>query len=488
MPETAGKGGKDEFMQTITMYLRAASVKGTLVDEWNQAVSSLPALTRGLRAELVLKLVDANGEPLPDEALNYGSWDFAVANDWDTATAPQLRVTEGITVTGNEVHVPLTETNTEELIAALGTNESATFGCELAGFESGETTPGFLLQFDISIRNRRADAGTGRPVPVSDASYTAAQVRALFAASFEIQLSYDGREWKSMDDYYNPGEEGEEIDIWPPTKFRFRNRAVGHDWSDPVPIVQGPMGYAATIRVSRVITGEAGTEAKVVNYGTPNDAYLTFTIPKGDKGNAATVRIGDVEVVGTDEEPEVTNSGTANDAVLNFKIPRGPAGETGHESYLYVAYAENTDGRGFSLLPAASRKYRAEIQTDEPIETPTISDFAGATWVKYLGDDSTVYGDVLVADADTSVSRVSRIVFENATIRRGIDGEVIVRFKEAGVTVDEMNRYATINGRTRLSSWTNGGGSPSAIPGLETIKPQTLGLLTQFPNYSAFIG
>ena len=56
-------------MQTITMYLRAASVKGTLVDEWNQTVNSLPALTRGLRAELVLKLVDANGEPLPDEAL-----------------------------------------------------------------------------------------------------------------------------------------------------------------------------------------------------------------------------------------------------------------------------------------------------------------------------------------------------------------------------------------------------------------------------------
>ena len=39
-------------MQTVTMYLRAASVKATLVDEWNQTVSVLPALTRGLRAEL----------------------------------------------------------------------------------------------------------------------------------------------------------------------------------------------------------------------------------------------------------------------------------------------------------------------------------------------------------------------------------------------------------------------------------------------------
>ena len=466
-------------MQTITMYLRAASVKGTLVDEWNQQVSSLPALTRGMRAELVLKLVDSNGTPL--EGLDaYASWDFAVANDWDTTTTPQLRVTDGITVEGSAVRVPLTETNTEELIAALGTNESATFGCELAGFETGETTPGFLLQFDISIRNRRADAGTGRPAPVSDGSYTAAQIRALFAAKMAVQLSDDGETWYEA-----------EIDETVPETakwYRFRNALVGNGWSDPLPLIAGPRGIAGTIEVGTVTTGAAGTQAEVTNSGDEHDAVLDFKIPQGARGNAATVRVGSVEMVATDDPPEVTNSGTATDAVFNFKIPRGPTGATGHESYLYVAYAENTDGRGFSLLPASSRKYRAEIQTGEPIDTPTLSDFAGASWQKYIGDDSTVYGDVLVADADTSVAQVSRIVFENATIRRGIEGEVIVRFKEAGVTVDEMNRYATINGRTRLSPWTNGGGSPSAIPGLEVCEPQTIGLLAEFPNYSSFMG
>ena len=226
-------------MQTITMYLRAASVKGTLVDEWNQQVSSLPALTRGMRAELVLKLVDSNGTPL--EGLDaYASWDFAVANDWDTTTTPQLRVTEGITVEGNAVRVPLTETNTEELIAALGTNESATFGCELAGFETGETTPGFLLQFDISIRNRRADAGTGRPAPVSDGSYTAAQIRALFAAKMAVQLSDDGETWYDA-----------EIDETVPETakwYRFRNALVGNGWSDPLPLIAGPRGIAGRER------------------------------------------------------------------------------------------------------------------------------------------------------------------------------------------------------------------------------------------------
>lgn len=466
-------------MQTITMYLRAASVKGTLVDEWNQAVSSLPALTRGLRAELVLKLVDTNGEPL-DSLDPYVSWDFAVADDWDTATKPQLRVSDGITVSGNEVHIPLTETNTEELIAALGNSESATFGCELAGFEIGETTPGFLLQFDIAIRNRRCDAGTGTPAPVSDGSYSAAQIRALFAAKMAVQLSDDGKTW------YAASSAGAISDTarW----YRFRNALVGNGWSDPLPLLVGPRGIAGTIEVGTVTTGAAGTQAEVTNSGDEHDAVLDFKIPQGARGNAATVRVGSVEMVATDDPPEVTNSGTATDAVFNFKIPRGPVGATGHESYLYVAYAENTDGRGFSLTPAASRKYRAEIQSDAPIETPTLSDFAGASWQKYLGDDETVYGDVLVADADTSVAQVSRIVFENATIRRGIEGEVIVRFKEAGVTVDEMNRYATINGRTRLSPWTNGGGSPSAIPGLEVCEPQTIGLLAEFPDYSSFMG
>ena len=466
-------------MQTIMMYLRAASVKGTLVDEWNQQVSSLPALTRGMRAELVLKLVDSNGSPL-DGLDAYASWDFAVANDWDTTTTPQLRVTEGITVEGNAVRVPLTETNTEELIAALGTNESATFGCELAGFETGETTPGFLLQFDISIRNRRADAGTGRPAPVSDGSYTAAQIRALFAAKMAVQLSDDGETWYDAE----IDEAVSETAKW----YRFRNALVGNGWSDPLPLIAGPRGIAGTIEVGTVTTGAAGTQAEVTNSGDEHDAVLDFKIPQGARGNAATVRVGSVEMVATDDPPEVTNSGTATDAVFNFKIPRGPTGATGHEAYLYVAYAENTDGRGFSLLPASSRKYRAEIQTGEPIDTPTLADFAGASWQKYIGDDSTVYGDVLVADADTSVAQVSRIVFENASIRRGIEGEVIVRFKEAGVTVDEMNRYATINGRTRLSPWTNGGGSPSAIPGLEVCEPQTIGLLAEFPNYSSFMG
>ena len=467
-------------MQIITMYLRASSVKGTLVDEWNQTLSSLPALTRGLRAELVLKLVDANGEALADEYLaQFVSWDFALADDWDTSTKPQLRVAEGITVTGNEVHVPLTETNTEELIAALGTSESATFGCELAGFETGETNPGFLLQFDILVRNRRADAGTGTPEPVGDGTYSAAQIRALFAARLAVQLSDDGESW-----YDAEGAEAPQSARY----YRFRNALVGTEWSDPLPLIVGPRGERSTVAVGTVSAGAAGTQPVIVNSGDEHDAVFDFTIPQGSTGLAATIQVGDVSSLPAGEEPVVENRGTASAAVFDFKLPTGPQGEAGRASYIYVAYAEKSDGTGFSLVPSSTLKYRAEILSETPIEAPVFADFAGATWVKYLGDDATVYGDILVADEDTSVAKVTRIVFENAKIRKGIDGEVIVNFKEAGVTDDEMNDYAVVNARTRLSPWTNGGGSQSAMPGLEIETAQEIPELAEFPQYSSFIG
>ena len=467
-------------MQTITMYLRATSVRATPVDEWNQPVSALPALTRGLRAELVLRLLDENGERIAPERLAYASWDFAVANDWDTTTVPQLRVTEGISVTDDGIGIPLTETNTEELVAALGKSEQATFGCELAGFTAGETTPEFLIQFDIVIRNRRADAGTGRPEPVGDGSYTAAQVRALFAARMEVQLSDDGILWREAD----PAEE----DHGTPRFYRIRNAVVGGDWSDPLPLVAGPRGARSTVRVGTVSRGESGSEPAVSNSGDEHDAVLDFTIPAGPQGDAASIRVGSVGTAPAGTPAAVSNSGTASAAVLDFTIPTGPQGEKGHDSYTYVAYASKPDGTGFSLVPAAGLRYRAEIHTDSPVEGLSAAHFAGAVWQKYLGDDGASFGDVLVADSESSVPKVTRIVFENARVRKGDDGEAIVSFKEAGIANGELEGYAVVNGRTRLSAWINGGGSPGAAPGLEPVDPGELTQPAVLETHSTFIG
>lgn len=486
-------------MQIITMYLRADSVNARLVDSYNQTISSLPALTRGMRAELILKLLDAEGEPLNGDLSAYASWDFVIADDWNTATPPQIRVTEGITVSGNEVHIPLTETNTEELISALGAVESKNFGCELAGFEVGETTPGFLIQFNISIRNRRGDAGTGSPAPVSDGNYSAAQIRALFAAKLEVQLSDDGSIWYAFSPIREvtvkdeeTGEETateEKVEV-PQTArlYRFRNAAVGQEWSDPLPLIIGPRGLRSTIQIGTVTTGAETTPASITNSGDEHDAVFDFVIPQGVKGDAASVRVGTVSTGTPGSQVSVTNSGDGHNAVFNFSIPQGVQGVPGTESYLYVAYAAQNDGQGFSLTPANSLKYRAEIISRTPIANPVWSDFANAQWIKYLGDDAATYGDVLVADQNTSVAKVTRIVFENATIRKGVDGEVIVNFNETELSREEFSNYSIINGRTRLSPWTNGGGSPFGNLGRNIVHITVLPEIPVFEPYSTFIG
>ncbi|MEG2075488.1 MAG: hypothetical protein RRY34_03205 [Victivallaceae bacterium] len=410
-------------MQTITMYLRADSVNAKFVDSFNQPISSLPAITRGMRVNLVLKLLDGDGNPMT--VSGYASWDFVLAHDFLSATPPQLRVTERINAVGNAIYIPLTETNTEELIAILGNQAAMTIGAELAGFEAGETTPGFLLQFDISVRNRRGDAGTGTPVPVADGNYSAPQINALFAAKLEVEFSLDGENWvreQSQDSRF----------------YRFRNAMVGLDWSDPLPLIIGPVG-------------EQGIQGI-----------------QGIKGDRATMQIGSVTTTAPGSQSTIENVGDEYDAVFNFSLPQGVKGDKGVESYLYTAYAENPQMVGFSLTPANHLKYRAEIVSRVPLNPPTFADFAVAIWVKYLGDDGAVFGDVLVADQTTSVAKVSRIIFENASIREGDAGEVIVNFHNPGVSDEAMRNFSLLNGKTRLSSWINGGGSPGGDSGVET--------------------
>lgn len=48
----------------------------------------------------------------------------------------------------------------------------------------------------------------------------------------------------------------------------------------------GPAGVAATVNVGVVTTGAPGTQASVINTGTPTAAILNFTIPQGTAGTS----------------------------------------------------------------------------------------------------------------------------------------------------------------------------------------------------------
>ena len=241
-------------MQTIEMYIRAGSVKGVLVTARNQQIATPPAITRGMHADLVVKLLAENGTALSGLDA-YATWDFAIAHDWDTATAPQIHVGEGIEISGNAVRIPLRQTDTVELKEALGVRESAVFGCELAGFEAGGTAPGFLVQFEIVIRNRRHTAESAEPVPVDDVSFQAAQIRALFAAALSVQLSDDRTTWYDVPE----GEAPPASARW----FRVRNAAAGRDWSEAIPLLGGGGGSGdfAAWRSAESISAGAGAVA-----------------------------------------------------------------------------------------------------------------------------------------------------------------------------------------------------------------------------------
>lgn len=70
---------------------------------------------------------------------------------------------------------------------------------------------------------------------------------------------------------------------------------------------------------------------------------------------------------------------------------RNLGGGTSYSSsgkYLYIAYAEDSSGTGYSTTPAASRAYIALLVSDAPISSPAASDFTGL-WVKFVGNDGT---------------------------------------------------------------------------------------------------
>ena len=116
--------------------------------------------------------------------------------------------------------------------------------------------------------------------------------------------------------------------------------------------VQGPLGPpgVATIEVGTTTTGEAGTEASVVNSGTSENVILDFVIPQGIQGETGpqgpqgiqgiagpvgpqgadgitpTLAIGTVTTGAPGSEAAASITGEAPNYVLNLTIPQGLPG------------------------------------------------------------------------------------------------------------------------------------------------------------------
>lgn len=108
-----------------------------------------------------------------------------------------------------------------------------------------------------------------------------------------------------------------------------------------------------------------------------------------------------IGILVTDTELTSVDAAAFTGKWVRYLGEKGEPGEDGKSAYTYVAYASDNTGASFSLTPTSGLKYRAELHSDALLASPNAADFADAVWVKYIGDDGTGAGDMLKAVYDT---------------------------------------------------------------------------------------
>lgn len=96
--------------------------------------------------------------------------------------------------------------------------------------------------------------------------------------------------------------------------------------------IQGEKGDTGELSIGTVTTGDAGSQASVVNVGTSTDAILDFVIPRGDQGIQGIQGPPNELAIGTVEKGEdasATITGSYPDQKLNLVLPKGDKGDVG---------------------------------------------------------------------------------------------------------------------------------------------------------------
>ena len=130
---------------------------------------------------------------------------------------------------------------------------------------------------------------------------------------------------------------------------------------------------------------------------------------------------------------------------------KGATGASGANTYLYVAYADDAIGTGFTLTFNDTKRYIAIKQTTSPIVSPVAGDFAGL-WVVYSGNpDLSSYLTIansryqFVTDANTTYTVPASAVTAN--------GNTIIELSNNSLTSITVNA-ATATGKTAGDSVT----------------------------------
>lgn len=92
---------------------------------------------------------------------------------------------------------------------------------------------------------------------------------------------------------------------------------------------KGDKGDTGELSIGTVTTGEAGSQASVVNIGTSTDAILDFVIPRGDQGIQGPPNELAIGTVEKGEDASATITGSYPDQKLNLVLPKGDKGDVG---------------------------------------------------------------------------------------------------------------------------------------------------------------
>lgn len=387
-------------MQEIILYATANEVLARVRDRANAKAATPPTLARGcgfrLKIRLFANAYDDTPYPLANLA-NITSWAFVMDSDWDSATpfkivadAGEIAVGEvqdqyeGEVVTYTEAVVPVSETNTEELAAWLGSDEGKDgLNAELIGYD-GTGEEAFVLQIKgFSVRNRLGSVGD--PTPIPSEYLNADQVRALIASGAVLQFSPDGATWKDSQ---------EDGDIY----LRFRSASdASAAWSPAIALPRGANGADGE---SAFLYVRYASDAEGTGFSATPSPSLPF-----------------VGILATATALDPVDASAFSGLWVRY-LGEGTPGKDGSSAYIYVAYASDSIGSNFSLEPTSGLKYRAELHTTIPLDSPNASDFSGLTWVKYIGDDGAGAGDMQKAVYDIDDDGVVDSAEKLATARK----------------------------------------------------------------------
>ena len=150
---------------------------------------------------------------------------------------------------------------------------------------------------------------------------------------------------------------------------------------------KGDTGDSASVNAGTTTTGAPGTSASVTNVGTESNAIFNFTIPEGEKGDPGDTGNGIDNIVktGTSGLTDTYTITFTDETITTFDVVNGEDGEDGVNAYLYIAYASDDSGAGFTTTFNSALDYIAIKNTTTEIPTPQASDFTGL-WKKYKGE------------------------------------------------------------------------------------------------------